>query len=205
MKSAIENQVLVLNRLWQPIHMCSARRAIGLLFLGHAHAVGMFGDERFSTHDFESWSNVEDRPEGWPVVGSVSCQFCLPSIIVLVTFDRLPRKEIKFSRDNIFQRDKYVCQYCKKKFEPRDLNLDHVFPKDKGGETNWENVVTSCIKCNTRKGNKLPRECGMLPITPPVAPRWRPLVGFKQVTDNQYQKSWSFFLEPNPSSVELSS
>ena len=69
---------------------------------------------------------------------------------------------------------------AKKKFEPRDLNLDHVHPKDKGGETNWENVVTSCIKCNTRKGNKLPRESGMQPFKKPVAPKWRPLVGFKK-------------------------
>ena len=94
---------------------------------------------------------------------------------------------------------------AKKKFEPRDLNLDHVHPKDKGGETNWENVVTSCIKCNTRKGNKLPRESGMQPFKKPVAPKWRPLVGFKKGTDNNYHKSWSFFLDPNSSSVELSS
>ena len=205
MNSAIENKVLVLNRLWQPVHMCSAKRAFGLLFLGHAQAVGMFGEERFATYDFESWLGVEEQPDDWPVVGTVSSRFCLPSIIVLSSFDRLPKKEIKFSRDNIFQRDDYVCQYCKKKFDPRDLNLDHVFPKDKGGETNWENVVTSCIKCNTRKGNKLPRESGMQPFKKPVAPRWRPLVGFKKGSDSHYHKSWSFFLDPNSSAVELSS
>ena len=115
MINPIENKVLVLNRLWQPVHMCSAKRAIGLLFLGHAQAVGMFGEERFATYDFESWLGVEERPEDWPVVGTVTCRFCLPSIIVLSSFDRLPRNEIKFSRDNIFQRDEYVCQYCKKK------------------------------------------------------------------------------------------
>ena len=95
--------------------------------------------------------------------------------------------------------------HIKDSLERNLKSLDHVFPKDKGGETNWENVVTSCIKCNTRKGNKLPRESGMQPFKKPVAPRWRPLVGFKKGSDSHYHKSWSFFLDPNSSAVELSS
>ena len=75
MNSAIENKVLVLNRLWQPVHMCSAKQALGLLFLGHAQAVGMFGEERFATYDFESWLGVEEQPDDWPVVGTVSSRF----------------------------------------------------------------------------------------------------------------------------------
>ena len=80
MINPIENKVLVLNRLWQPVHMCSAKRAIGLLFLGHAQAVGMFGEERFATYDFESWLGVEERPEDWPVVGTVTCRFVYPQL-----------------------------------------------------------------------------------------------------------------------------
>ncbi len=203
--NSIDRQVLVLNRLWQPINLCSARRAIGLLFLGHAQAVGTFGEEQFSTHDFESWLGLEERPEDWPVVNTVSSCFCLPSIIVLAAFDRLPRKEVKFSRENIFQRDNHLCQYCRKKFDTRELNLDHVIPRDKGGVTSWENVVTSCISCNTKKGNKLPNEAGMFPLKKPVAPRWRPLVGFRKELDSHYHQSWRLFLDPNPSKVELSS
>ena len=202
---SIDRQVLVLNRLWQPINLCSARRAIGLLFLGHAQAVGTFDEEQFSTHDFESWLRLEERPEDWPVVNTVSSCFCLPSIIVLAAFDRLPRKEVKFSRENIFQRDGYLCQYCRKKFDTRELNLDHVIPRDKGGATSWENVVTSCIRCNTKKGNKLPKEAGMFPLKKPVAPKWRPLVGFRKELESHYHQSWRLFLDPNPSAVELSS
>ena len=202
---SIDRQVLVLNRLWQPINLCSARRAIGLLFLGHAQAVGTFGEEQFSTHDFESWLRLEERPEDWPVVNTVSSCFCLPSIIVLAAFDRLPRKEVKFSRENIFQRDGYLCQYCRKKFDTRELNLDHVIPRDKGGATSWENVVTSCIRCNTKKGNKLPKEAGMFPLKKPVAPKWRPLVGFRKELESHYHQSWRLFLDPNSSAVELSS
>ena len=114
MINPIENQVLVLNRLWQQVHMCSAKRAIGLLFLGHAQAVGMFGEERFATYDFESWLGVEERPEDWPVVGTVTCRFCLPSIIVLSSFDRLPRNEIKFSRTTFFREMNMYVSIAKK-------------------------------------------------------------------------------------------
>ncbi len=204
MPNALDNQVLVLNRLWQPVNICSARRALGLLFLDHAQVVGTFEDSLFSTHNFESWMSIEDGPEGWPVIHTVSDCFRLPSIIVLTAFDRLPRKEIKFSRENVLQRDDYVCQYCGKRFESRDLNLDHVIPRDKGGMTNWENIVCSCIRCNTKKGNKLPLEARMAPLRKPVAPRWRPLVDFNGEVREEYHESWRLFLEPSASSVTLS-
>jgi len=202
--SAFDSQVLVLNRLWQPVNVCSARRAVGLLFLGHAQAVGTCEDNLFSTHDFESWARLKDGPEDWPVVHTVSDWFWLPTIIVLTVFDRLPRKEVKFSRENVFQRDDHVCQYCGKRFENRELNLDHVIPRDKGGVTSWENVVCSCIRCNTKKGNKLPSEARMAPLKTPVAPRWRPLVGLHREVQKGHHESWRLFLEPNASSVKLS-
>jgi 5-methylcytosine-specific restriction endonuclease McrA len=202
--NSFDNQVLVLNRLWQPVNVCSARRAIGLLFLGHAQVVGTFEDNLFSTHNFESWARLEDGPEGWPVVHTVSDWFWLPTIIVLTVFDRFPRKEIKFSRENVFQRDDHVCQYCGKRFENRELNLDHVIPRDKGGVTSWENIVCSCIRCNTKKGNKLPSEARMAPIKKPVAPRWRPLISLQREVHKGYHESWRLFLEPSASSVTLS-
>ena len=204
MPNALDNQVLVLNRLWQPVNICSARRALGLLFLDHAQVVGTFEDNLFSTHNFASWTRLEDGPEGWPVIHTVSDCFWLPSIIVLTAFDRLPRKEIKFSRENVLQRDDHVCQYCGKRFENRDLNLDHVIPRDKGGMTSWENIVCSCIRCNTKKGNKLPSEAQMAPLRKPVAPRWRPLVDFNGEVREEYHESWRLFLEPSASSVTLS-
>ena len=204
MPNALDNQVLVLNRLWQPVNICSARRALGLLFLDRAQVVGTFEDNLFSTHNFESWTRLEGGPEGWPVMHTVSDCFWLPSIIVLTAFDRLPRKEIKFSRENVFQRDDHVCQYCGKRFENRELNLDHVIPRDKGGVTSWENIVCSCIRCNTRKGNKLPSEARMAPIKKPVAPHWRPLVSRQREVHKGYHESWRLFLEPSASSVKLS-
>ena len=178
MTPALDRQVLVLNRLWQPVNICTVRRAVGLLFLGHAQVVGISGESQFATHDFESWSSVdlgEQEGADWPLVHTVSSAFPAPKIIVLAIFDRLPRQEVKFTRDNVFQRDGYQCQYCGGNFDSGELNLDHVIPRDKGGPTEWENVVCSCIRCNTKKGNKLPREAGMFPAKKPAAPRWRPL------------------------------
>ena len=78
-------------------------------------------------------------------------------------------------------------------------------PRDKRGATSWENVVTSCIRCNTKKGNKLPKEASMFPLKKPVAPRWRPLIGYRKECESHYHQSWRLFLDPNPSAVELSS
>ena len=91
-------------------------------------------------------------------------EFLVPEIIVLSMYDRLPKNEVKFTRHNVFVRDRLTCQYCGQSFEPRELNLDHVVPRDKGGNTIWENVVTSCIRCNSRKANKLPHEARMFPL-----------------------------------------
>ena len=85
------------------------------------------------------------------MVHTISWKIRVPRVIVLMLFDRLPKKEVKFTRHNVFERDNNTCQYCGKVFDRSDLNLDHVHPRDKGGLTTWENVVCSCIPCNTRK------------------------------------------------------
>ena len=205
MTHSLESQVLVLNRLWQPVHICSAKRAIGLLFLGHAQVVGTSGDSRFATHDFEAWLEFDVSDDYPHVVRTVSAAILVPKIIVLSKFDRLPRQEVKFTRENVFQRDSYQCQYCGKGFDSRDLNLDHVIPRDKGGRTVWENVVCSCIRCNTKKANKMPREAGMVPLNAPKAPRWQPLAAFTRSGRNGgYDESWRLFLDPSRAEVELS-
>jgi 5-methylcytosine-specific restriction endonuclease McrA len=116
----------------------------------------------------------------------------VPKIIVLGIYDRLPRLEVKFTRRNVFLRDKFTCQYCEKVLPENKLNLDHVIPRDKGGKTTWENIVASCVKCNTRKANKLPHEAGMHPAGKPFAPRWRPLYGLQE--NGLGDESWDHFL-----------
>ena len=170
----LNRPVLVLNRLWQAVHVCTARRAFSLLCQGHAQVVHT-EDGSFSTHDLASWRDLSQEQPDTHMVQTTRFHIRVPRVIVLMLFDRMPRKDVKFTRHNIFERDKNTCQYCGRHFDRKDLNLDHVFPRDRGGAMNWENIVCSCIKCNTKKGNRTPDEAGMKLIRRPERPKWRPL------------------------------
>lgn len=191
--SGLDSSVLVLNRLWQPVHVCGARRALGLLFIDHAHVVDTDEGSGYSLHDLGSWLDHSRSHGGRDVVHTVSAKVRIPAVIVLREYDRLPLREIRFSRQSVFERDRFTCQYCGNRFETRDLNLDHVIPRDKGGKTTWENVVCSCIRCNTRKANKLPAQAGMFPLNEPKRPRWRPFFD-PRATASRSHSSWTPFL-----------
>src|SRR2546429_432154 len=170
----LNQQVLVLNRLWQAVNICTARRALTLLFEGHAQVVLNAADGSFETYNFNQWMDFSEQEPHPESVRTVSFRIRIPRVILLVMFDRLPKKEVKFTRHNIFERDKNTCQYCGHVLERKDLNLDHVIPRDYGGPTTWENIVCSCISCNTKKANRTPQEAGMRLIRRPKRPKWRP-------------------------------
>lgn len=193
--------VLVLNRLWQAVNVCTARRAITLLFEGRAQVVVESEDGSFQTYNFTEWRDFSSSYTGDACVHTVSFRIRIPQVILLLMFDRQPKKEVKFTRHNIFERDKNTCQYCGRVFDRKDLNLDHVIPRDRGGPTTWENIVCSCIECNTRKGNRTPQEAGMRLIRKPKRPRWRPFV---QVNLGlQLHDSWKHFIDLAYWNVEL--
>ncbi|NNC86917.1 MAG: HNH endonuclease [Akkermansiaceae bacterium] len=202
MNIVLDRPVLVLNRLWQPIHTCSVRRALKLVCLGHAQVVQTDGEARYQTHDFTSWVEHSSDNVADELVRTVRLALRIPKIIVLALYGRLPRKEVKFTRHNVFLRDKFTCQYCGVRFIERELNLDHVVPRDKGGKTTWENIVTSCIGCNTRKANKLIHQVNMRLLREPRIPRWRPLFGMK--SEAPTDESWVQFLQPDRDTVRLS-
>ena len=200
--SLLNRQVLVLNRLWQAVNVTTVRRAFVLLCQGHAQAVSNDGDNSYATHDFESWRDFSSRQPEQEMVHTIAFKIRIPRVIVLLAFDRMPKKEIKFTRHNIFERDANTCQYCRKTFDRKDLNLDHVIPRDRGGQTTWENIVCSCIPCNTRKANRLPHEAGMKLLKKPERPKWRPFV---QITFGlkERQPDWKHFLDVAYWNVEL--
>jgi len=202
MEFLLNEPVLVLNRLWQPLQVCSVRRAIKLLCTGHAQVVQTEGEEQYQTHDLESWLTYSTDNLIEEMIHSVSLLMRVPKIIVLSVFDKIPKRKVKFTRQNIFQRDNYLCQYCGKKFIEKELNLDHVNPRDKGGKTTWENIVTSCIGCNTRKSNKLPHEANMFPMKEPKRPRWRPAFGTEY--DKEPKKEWQNFVSAANGAVRIS-
>jgi 5-methylcytosine-specific restriction endonuclease McrA len=134
-------------------------------------------------------------------VRTVSFRIRVPRVILLIVYDHLPKKEVKFTRHNIFERDQNTCQYCGKTHDRNDLNLDHVIPRDRGGPTTWENIVCSCIECNTLKANRLPQEAGMRLIRKPKRPKWRP---FLQINFTLHQHdSWKHFIDLAYWNVEL--
>ena len=177
---------LVLNKAYLPIHVTSVRRALSLLFRGVARAV----DEEYRTFDFDDWSQLStlnrDR------VGLVAGFVRIPRVIVLVSFDRVPRRRVRFSRHNIFVRDGSTCQYCARRLPRSELNLDHVVPRAAGGVTSWQNIVCSCLGCNRRKGGKTPAQAGMRLIRRPSRPEWTPFIA--EQLGRQGYREWRPFL-----------
>jgi 5-methylcytosine-specific restriction endonuclease McrA len=201
MSSFLNQHVLVLNRLWQAVNVCTARRALTLLFEGHAQVVLSDEEGAFQTFSFSQWRDFSDQQPHGESIATVSFKIRIPRVILLLMFDRLPKKEVKFTRHNIFERDRNTCQYCGDTFERKDLNLDHVIPRDRGGPTTWENIVCSCVRCNTQKANRTPQEAGMHLVRKPKRPKWRPFV---QVNLGlQQHESWRHFLDLAYWNVEL--
>lgn len=201
MNSYLNQHVLVLNRLWQAVNVCTVRRALTLLFQGHAQVVFNSGDDNFQTFNFDQWRDFSVQEPHPDSIHAISFKIRVPRVIQLILFDRMPKKEVKFTRFNIFERDKNTCQYCGVVFDRKDLNLDHILPRDRGGPTTWENIVCSCIPCNTRKANRTPTEAGLHLIRKPKRPKTRPFV---QVNLGIVQHdSWKHFLDLAYWNVEL--
>ena len=201
MSTSLNQHVLVLNRLWQAVNVCTVRRALSLLVEGRAQVVLDQADGSFQTFNFSQWRDFSQQQPHPESIHGISFRIRLPRVILLALFDRLPKKEVKFTRHNIFERDRNTCQYCGDPFERKDLNLDHVIPRDRGGPTTWENIVCSCIECNTRKANRTPTEAGLHLVRKPKRPKWRPFV---QVNLGlHHHDSWRHFLDIAYWNVEL--
>ena len=154
--SPLSSSVLVLNRLYMAVHVVSVRRAFGLLFRELAEVIHV-EQGQYANYDFESWREVSELRSAYKAphddwIRSVNFEIQVPRVIRLLSYDRLPKQAIRFNRRNIFARDGNRCQYCGRKFPTSELSLDHVKPRSRGGETTWENIVCSCVKCNVRKG-----------------------------------------------------
>ena len=98
--------VLVLNRFWQAVHICSVRRAFSLLYMGHAQVVEGNGQD-FRTFDFNSWRDLSQDYDGEDAMQTISFRIRIPRVIVLMLFDRIPKKEVKLTRQNAFERDSF--------------------------------------------------------------------------------------------------
>ena len=166
----ISGSVLVLNRSYQPVQVTSVKRAFGLLYQGVARAV----DAEYRTYAFEDWAELSVAAgQG---VGTVDRAIRVPRVLLLTAYNHIPAGRVRFSRLNVYVRDRDTCQYCARQLPRNELNLDHVLPRAQGGRTSWENVVCSCISCNLHKGARTPDQAGMKLLRPPVRPRWTPFL-----------------------------
>lgn len=142
----MDASVLVLNKDYQPLSVCSVHRSVKLLFLDKAEML----------HDY---------PER--KIRTVSDDYSYPSVIRLRRYIHIPYNKIVLSRRNIMKRDDYTCQYCG---SGHNLTIDHVLPRSRNGKDTWENLVTACDDCNVEKGNRTPTEAHMPLMRDPFRP-----------------------------------
>ena len=183
----LETGVLVLNKSYLPVRVTTVKRAITLLYEGVAKAV----DNQYVVYDFKDWAELKAE-YGDDVIGSVTKLIRVPRVILLLAYNQIPRKHVRFSRLNIFARDNNTCQYCGKEFPRAELNIDHVVPRANGGISVWENVVCSCFECNKKKGQNTPEQAGMKLIKKPKKPEWTPYSLFSK--KSFVYKEWVPFL-----------
>jgi 5-methylcytosine-specific restriction endonuclease McrA len=192
---ALEKNVLVLNANWQPINIKNAFEAICDVYSGKAHIIG----SDYRVYNFDDW--VEDWADAVKMaklsedqfVSCVNYDLVIPEIIKFKEYRGFKKRQPKLSRSAIFARDDLTCQYCGKQGSPKLFNIDHVMPSSRGGRTTWENVVLSCIQCNTKKGNRTPEEAGMILRKKPVRPHWSTTQRHKFLR-SEVPQSWEDFL-----------
>ncbi|MCH7624888.1 MAG: HNH endonuclease [Chloroflexi bacterium] len=150
----MNSPVLVLNQNYQPLNVCNVRRAVVLLGRGKAEII------------------INGRGH----IRTISLLVQVPSVIRLVYMVRRPLVRRRLSRRAIFYRDGFRCQYCGK--ESKNMTLDHIMPRSRGGPHVWENVVSACIPCNHKKAGLTPKEANMRMLKKPTAPRPNPYYMF---------------------------
>lgn len=187
------SHALVLNRNFLAVHIAHWSKALSMVYQGHAEVV----DEDLATYDFESWTELSallaEHPAGF--VRTPTLRIAVPEVIRLTRYDRLPQREVVFTRRNLYEHYRYRCCYCGRTFRTQELNLDHVIPRSKGGASDWSNVVTACIACNTRKGDRLPDEAGMRLLAVPSKPKWHGMRSLLLSCPMPIRQSWQKLID----------
>jgi 5-methylcytosine-specific restriction endonuclease McrA len=150
------DMTLLLNATYEPLRVLHWKRAITLLWQGKVEVLEVYDRE----------------------IRGVSITVKLPAVLRLLRVVKVKNWHgaAKFSRANIFMRDRYTCQYCSKRFRTEDLTFDHVVPIARGGRKTWDNIVTACLPCNNRKSGCTPEEARMKLIKRPEKPSWQPSI-----------------------------
>ena len=165
-------QTLVLTHTYQPHRVVSWQKAITMLFDGKVEVLSEYDED----------------------IRSVSITVKMPAVVRLVRHVRHAKRGVKFSRANVLARDDFACQYCGRKAAPRELTFDHVVPRSQGGRTSWENIVTACARCNTRKGGRTPEQAGMALRKAPARPKELPMLVVRFDVGRSVPEAWKSWM-----------
>jgi 5-methylcytosine-specific restriction endonuclease McrA len=209
------SKTLVLNKEWRPINVLPVLKAVMKVFSGRA----LFIDpDTHRTFDFENWVlEWEDAVRTSKIASErvmplAGWSLLLPEIVVCTEYRgfgyKVDRRKPKFSRRNLFLRDRCVCQFCGKKLPSDDLTMGHIVPKSKGGEASWTNIVLSCVPCNHKMADRTPKQAGMRLIREPFIPtaddlRITPADRIRMQVTSSPPKTWEQFLGRMYWNVEL--
>ena len=195
-QSLLETSVLVLNRFYMAARIINVRRTFTLLYRDCAEVIENENGQ-YASYDFESWCELSqltslEKQEGEDYIRAVNFELRVPRIVRLTRFDRMPVQSVRFNRKNLFARDEHTCQYCGRSQPAHKLSMDHVVPRSHGGPTTWENIVCCCLRCNSRKGGRTPKEARMNLLSRPHKPRVNPIL-VQSAEDPRYE-CWKTFL-----------
>lgn len=180
-------EVLVLNKSWSPIGATSVRKSMSMLFSGHARAIDTNTYQLFSWDSWKEHTKIDGVVDDPSYISTPNYSVLIPSVITLSYYNGVPTKNIGYSRRALYRRDNNTCQYCGAKPPIRELTVDHVLPRSKGGKTSWENCVIACAKCNSKKGDRLLHMSGLSLKTLPKKPGWKNLLFPQAVIPDQWK------------------
>jgi 5-methylcytosine-specific restriction endonuclease McrA len=165
----LNSNVLLLNHNFVPLTVCTAKRAIVMVWSGKAEIIESTGQ----------------------YIHSVSLKFDIPLIIRLLIFVKFSQRwNIQLTKQNIMKRDHGICQYCGK--SETHMTIDHVIPRSHGGHETWDNLVCACPSCNNMKGDRTPHEAGMELLRKPVKPTLSAFLYYHKAPVNS---SWMTYLK----------
>jgi 5-methylcytosine-specific restriction endonuclease McrA len=182
--------VLILNRNWIAINTTTVKHSLSLLYNNNAKSL-LIDNDTMNLLNWEEWYNLDVCNDEF-FINSVRKKVKIPKVIVLNFSDKIPKQSIKFTQNNIWERDNFTCQYTGKKLNKKSGNIDHVLPKARGGKTSWENCVLSHKDINSKKANKTPDEIGLRLLKKPKEPNVMPVSFYIKNIFNINE--WDFFL-----------
>jgi 5-methylcytosine-specific restriction endonuclease McrA len=185
------NSVLVLNKSWQAINVKNPLDALSMMFCDAATGLNIEGEDNMTPLRWNDWVKLPHDPHS-EYVKTVRGEVKIPKVIVLCKFNQVPRRRLRLTSKNIWERDGGICQYSGKKLTPNEGNIDHNLPKCRGGKTTWSNCVLSHKDINSQKGDKTPVEAGLKLIKQPKEPIAMPTTVYIR---NRYNfNEWKPFL-----------